>query len=129
MRRTVFKSITVISIVAVGAAIGACATAERDGDLDGLMQDQSPTQPDETKLPPSNPTPDASSDAGTTTKDSSTPPPKEAGPPVDSGSSSNNCDPNDPSVILKLTQLSNPTLCPCSASECCFSAFSVCVPK
>lgn len=138
MRRTVLSSIFFTSLTALSVAVGACATAPVDDDLSGLTQEQNPTDATDeespsSKLPPSsNPSKDdTAKDAGTTQpKDSGTTQPKDSGTtPVDSGTSTGggDCDPNDPIYALKLLTASNPTPCPCSASECCFLA--VCLPK
>ena len=137
MRRTVLSTIFFTSLTALSVAIGACATAPVDDDLSGLTQEQNPTDATDeesasSKLPPSsNPSKDETpkdagttqpKDAGTTPKDSGTTP-KDSGPPP----TSTDCDPNDPIYAIKLLTASNPTPCPCSASECCYLA--VCLPK
>ncbi|MDF2694145.1 MAG: hypothetical protein K0S65_2528 [Labilithrix sp.] len=138
MRRTVFSSITVMSLTALAIAIGACATAPVDDDLSGLTQEQSPAEPtdDDTsaKLPPSSapdndPVTDAGTDAKAPPKDASAP--KDAStPPADSGNptSGGDCDPSDPTYLIKFIAAPNPTPCPCSASECCYQSL-VCLPK
>ncbi|MBX3219538.1 MAG: hypothetical protein KF795_03395 [Labilithrix sp.] len=139
MRLTVLSRVLVLSLTSLSLAIGACATAPTDDDLSGLTQEQNPASPEDepasAKLPPaSNPskdddtTTDAGKDSGTKdagTKDA-TPPAPDAGPPPTGG---DDCDPNDPLLIIKVAMASNPTPCPCSASECCFAALSVCLPK
>ena len=137
MRRTVLSSIFFTSLTALSVAIGACATAPVDDDLSGLTQEQNPTDATDegsasSKLPPSsNPSKDEPKDAGTTQpKDSGTTQPKDSGTtPVDSGPppTSADCDPNDPTYAFKLLTASNPSPCPCSASECCYLAG--CWPK
>ena len=135
MRRTVLSSIFFTSLTALSVAIGACATAPVDDDLSGLTQEQNPATPAEeesasSKLPPSsNPSQDETpKDAGTTPpKDSGTTPPKDAStPPVDSGTPAT-VDECDLSYILKIGDATG--LCPCSASECCLTAFGICLPK
>lgn len=140
MRRTALSRVVVLSFTALSFAIGACATAPTDDDLSGLTQEQNPANPEgepaSSKLPPaSNPgkdddtTTDAGADTGAAkdagTKDA-TPPAPDAGPPPTGG---DDCDPNDPLNIIKFIAVSNPTPCPCSASECCFAMASVCLPK
>ncbi|MCW5834320.1 MAG: hypothetical protein KIS78_18115 [Labilithrix sp.] len=140
MRRTALSRVFLLSFTAVTFALGACATAPTDDDLSGLTQEQNPASPEDepasAKLPAaSNPSQnddtttdagkdaDAPKDAGT--KDA-TPPAPDAGPPPTGG---DDCDPNDPLNIIKLMLVSNPTPCPCSASECCLAAASLCLPK
>lgn len=120
-----------MSLTALIVAIGACATSEPGSD-DALTKDTSTTAPAESEgkkvPPPSNPPSQSSStDAGAKdsgTKDSST------STPADSGTTTGNaldCDPNDPLILIKLFAASNPTPCPCSASECCFQG--ICLPN
>jgi hypothetical protein len=139
MRRTVLSSITVMSLTAL--SIVACATAPVDDDFSGLTQEQNPTQPEEpppsAKLPPSSQSTDPAADAGTDAKappkdagappkDASTPPPDSSTPPPPPPGG--DCDPNDPTYFLKFAMESNPTLCPCSASQCCYMGLG-CVTK
>ena len=127
-------SLTALSIV-------ACATAPVDDGFSGLTQEQNPTQPEEqssAKLPPAtqNTDDDEPVDAGTEpktpAKDASAP--KDAStPPADSGSNpppttGGDCDPNDPIYFLKFAMEATPTLCPCSASQCCYMGLG-CVTK
>lgn len=128
-------SLTALSIV-------ACATAPVDDDFSGLTQEQNPAQPEEqppsAKLPPATqntdePAADAGSETKPPAKDAGAPP-KDASPPqTDSGSNpppttGGDCDPNDPTYFLKFAMESNPTLCPCSASQCCYMSLG-CVTK
>ena len=140
MRRTVFSSITVMSLTALG--IVACATAPMDDDFGDLTQEQNPAQPDDqppsAKLPPpsqssgatdagtdatNNPPPN---DASAPPKDASTPPPDSGSPPPPS--TGGDCDPNDPLYIIKFIAEANPSMCPCSASHCCYMGMA-CLPK
>jgi hypothetical protein len=139
MRRTVLSSITLMSLTALAIAIGACATAPVDDDLSGLTQDQSPATPEEensgAKLPPSSqpkddtPVTDAGTDAKAPAKDASPPAQDASTPPTDSGSTTGgDCDMNNPLYMIKFAATSNPTPCPCSASECCFMTLG-CIAK
>ena len=135
MRRTaVLQSIVAFTLTALGVAIGACASSEPvDGNLNGIGQDNSGTQPvgssNTSKLPPSNPPADTTVDAGTTVKDAATAKDSSTSTPVDSGTpptSTPDCDPNDPLLLIKIIAASGAS-CPCSASECCFS--QMCLPN
>jgi hypothetical protein len=139
MRRSVLNSIIVMSLTALTAAIGACATAPVDEDFSGLTQDQTPAQPEENasaKLPPATnpmkdqPAPnDAGTDAKTVAKDASPPPADSSTPPADSGGGTGtDCDPNDMSYYFKFITEASPAACPCSASQCCYLALG-CVTK
>ena len=127
-------SLTALSIV-------ACATAPVDDDFGGLTQEQNPTQTEEqppsAKLPPATQSSDEPADAGTETtnppKDAGAPPKDASAPPTDSSSpppptTGGDCDANDPTYFLKFAMESNPTLCPCSASQCCYMGVG-CVAK
>ena len=139
MRRTVLNSLVVLSLTALTAVAIGCATAPVDEDLSGLTQDQTPAEPEESasaKLPPAtNPskeltTPtDAGADAKTAAKDSGSTPTDSGSTPVDSGGATGgDCDPNDPTYYIKFVTASNPGMCPCSASECCYLSIG-CVAK
>ncbi len=140
MRRNVLSSITVSSLIAL--SIVACATAPVDDGFSSMTQEQNPTQPAEeespsAKLPPSSQSSDTPTDAGSDAK-----PPKDSGaPPADASTSTppdsgsppppttgGDCDVNDPTYFIKFALESNPTLCPCSASQCCYMGLG-CVTK
>jgi len=139
MRRNVLSRITVLSFTALTFAIAACATAPVDDPLEGLTQEQNPAAPEEeqtsAKLPPPTQSTDEPADAGPTvappTKDAGTPP-KDASTPTPDASTppttSDECDPNDPLVFIKLMMESNPQPCPCAASHCCYMGVA-CLPK
>ena len=139
MRRTVLSTIAVMSLTTL--SIVACATAPVDEGFGGLVQEQNPAQPEEqppsAKLPPSTQSTDEPADAGTdtttTSKDAGAPPKDASTPPTDSGApppptTGGDCDPNDPTYFIKFAMESNPTLCPCSASQCCYMGIA-CVTK
>jgi hypothetical protein len=141
MRRTVLNSIVVLSLTALTAVVGACATAPAvDEDFSGLTQDQTPVEAQENnsaKLPAAtNPSKDqpaadaGAADAKAPPKDASTPPKDASPPPVDSGggTTGGDCDPNDPIYAFKAVIETSATPCPCSASQCCYLA-SLCLSK
>jgi hypothetical protein len=115
--------------LAATAALGlvvACATAPVDDPTLGadLTSVKSPTDPAaEVKLPPASAPPpvDASAptDASTPKPDAGPPPAQDSGPPPPPPPSTPDCDPNDPTVILKLLIGSPSGTCPCSAGQCC----------
>ncbi len=122
------RSRSALLSLAASAAFGlvvACATAPVDDPSLGsdLTSVKAATDPaEEVKLPPASASP-AAADAGATTKDAGTT--QDSGPPApqDSGAppptSTPDCDPNDPIVILKLFTSSPSGACPCSAGQCC----------
>ena len=142
MRRNVLSSITFGSVIALGVV--ACATAPVDDGFGSATQEQNPTQPAEeespsAKLPPSSQgagtSTDAGADAAKDAKDSGAPPadastanppsnPAPPPPPTTGG----DCDPSDPVYFIKFATEANPTLCPCSASQCCYMGLG-CVTK
>ena len=131
MRRTVLTSITVMSFTALSIVIGACATAPVDDGFGELTQEQKPTEPQEetpsAKLPPpTQSTNDTPADAGTDAapKDASTPP-KDASPPP---TTNEDCDLTNPLYYIKFITSSDPSPCPCGASQCCYMGLG-CVDK
>lgn len=117
-----------LSLVATGAfgLVVACATAPVDDPSRGsdLTSVKAATDPaDDVKLPPASAPPPAAVDAGPPAKDagpsaqdSGPPPAQDSGPPPQT---TPNCDPNDPTVILKLLLTEPSGTCPCSAGQCC----------
>lgn len=141
MRRTVLSSITVLSLTALSIVIGACATAPVDDGFEGLTQEQNPAQPPEEQTSAKLPAPTQNTgdpeDAGTETKtppkDAGAPPKDASTPPADASTpppatTGGDCDPNDMTYYFKLLLESNPTPCPCSASQCCYMGMA-CVTK
>ncbi len=130
MRRSAIVSFT--SVLLVGL-IAACATSPVDDPSLGadINSVKAPTEPTEdVKLPPPSTAPTAT-DAGTNTAKDASPPPQDAStPPQDASTpppnTSQDCDPNDPTVLLKLFLGSGSgAACPCSAGECCLSGICI----
>lgn len=151
MCRTFLHTILVTSFATLSVTVGACATGASDEDLIGPTQQQNPTNAtgatnatDEqtSKLPASSPPPSdekPNDPNAPPAKDPETPPAKDPETPPTSPTPPTNteeCDPNNETyakAFIKALSSPNATPCPCSASECCYSAFiaggGLCVPK
>lgn len=132
MRRSAIISFTSVCLFGL---IAACATSPADDPSLGsdLTSVKAPTEPGENvKLPPPSTAPQTPTDAGTNTGKDASAPAKDAGPPPaqDAGPPPNNnttpdCDPNDPTLLLKIIISPPSEACPCASGQCCYQGLCI----